>query len=41
MKVANELGLPPWWLNGQASVYISRKEDASKRRVFDHPPYQR
>ena len=28
---------PPWWLNEQASVYISKKEDASKRRVFDHP----
>ena len=28
-KVANELGLPPWWLNGQASVYITGKEDAS------------
>ena len=36
-KVADELGLPYWWLNEQASVYISGKEDASKRRVFDHP----
>jgi hypothetical protein len=26
-----------WWLNEQAGVYISGKEDASKRRVFDHP----
>jgi predicted nucleotidyltransferase len=35
--VANELGLPPWWLNEQASVYVSGKEDPGKRRVFDHP----
>ena len=36
-KVADDPGLPCWWLNEQASVYISGKEDASKRRVFDHP----
>ena len=36
-QVAQDLGLPRWWLNEQASVYISGKEDASKRRVFDHP----
>jgi hypothetical protein len=36
-KVAEDLGLPQWWLNEQASVYISAKEDVSKRRVFDHP----
>ena len=36
-NVAQELGLPPWWLNEQASVYISGKDDPSKRRVFDHP----
>jgi predicted nucleotidyltransferase len=35
--VADELGLPYWWLNEQASVYISGKEDPGKRRVFDHP----
>jgi hypothetical protein len=35
-KVADDLGLPNWWLNEQASVYISGKEDVSKRRVFDH-----
>jgi hypothetical protein len=29
-KVADDLGLPYWWLNEQASVYISGKEDASK-----------
>jgi hypothetical protein len=29
--------LPPWWLNEQATVYISGKDDPGKRRVFDHP----
>jgi hypothetical protein len=28
---------PMWWLNEQASVYISGKDDPGKRRVFDHP----
>jgi hypothetical protein len=37
MQVAKDLGLPRWWLNEQASTYISGKEDADKRRVFDHP----
>lgn len=37
LEVARELGLPRWWLNEQASVYISAAEDAGKRRVFDHP----
>jgi hypothetical protein len=36
-KVADDLGLPYWWLNEQASVYISGKEDTNGRRVFDHP----
>jgi len=36
-QVANDLGLPPWWLNEQATVYISGKDDPGKRRVFDHP----
>ena len=35
--VADDLGLPPWWLNEQATVYISGKDDLGKRRVFDHP----
>ena len=35
--VAEELGLPPWWLNEQAAVYVSGKDDPGKRRVFDHP----
>lgn len=36
-NVAGDLGLPHWWLNEQASVYISGKDDPGKRRVFDHP----
>ena len=36
-QVAEDLGLPPWWLNEQATVYISGKDDPGKRRVFDHP----
>jgi len=35
--VADDLGLPRWWLNERASTYISGKDDADKRRVFDHP----
>ena len=36
-NVAQDLGLPAWWLNEQASVYISGKDDPARRRVFDHP----
>ncbi len=36
-QVAKDLGLPPWWLNEQASAYISGKDDPGRRRVFDHP----
>ena len=35
--VADDLALPRWWLNEQASVYVSGKDDPGKRRVFDHP----
>jgi hypothetical protein len=35
--VVQDLGLPAWWLNEQASVYISGKDDPGRRRVFDHP----
>ena len=38
IKVAQELGLPMWWLNQQASVYISGKDDPGKRRVFPMIP---
>jgi predicted nucleotidyltransferase len=30
--VAKDLGLPPWWLNEQATAYISGKDDPGKRR---------
>lgn len=36
-RVADDLGLPYWWLNEKASVYISGNDDPGKRRVFDHP----
>jgi hypothetical protein len=36
VNVANDLGLPGWWLNEQASVYVSGKDDLGKRREFDH-----
>ena len=36
-KVAEAMGLPPWWLNEQASSYVSAQHDAGKREVFDHP----
>jgi hypothetical protein len=35
--VADDLGLPYWWLNEQASVYISGKEDTSRRRCSITP----
>ncbi|MGL5857342.1 MAG: DUF6036 family nucleotidyltransferase [Angustibacter sp.] len=34
--VADELGLPRWWLNDQASAYVTRGGDAQAPRVFDH-----
>ncbi len=35
--VADELGLPTWWLNEQASVYVAPGGDPGAARVFDHP----
>lgn len=35
--VAAELGLPHWWLNEQASSYVSPDGDPAASRVFDHP----
>jgi Nucleotidyltransferase of unknown function (DUF6036) len=35
--VADELGLPHWWLNEQASAFIAPGGDAAASRVFDHP----
>lgn len=36
-NVADTMGLPPWWLNEQASAYVSTQRDDGKREVFDHP----
>jgi hypothetical protein len=36
-RAPDDLGLPYWWLNEQASIYISGRDDPGKRRVFDHP----
>jgi hypothetical protein len=35
--VARDLGLPQWWLNEQASVYVAPGGDPAAPRVFDHP----
>jgi hypothetical protein len=35
--VAEELGMPAWWLNEQASVYVAPGGDPAAPRVFDHP----
>jgi predicted nucleotidyltransferase len=36
-SVADEMGLPPWWLNEQASSYVAAGGDPQAPRVFDHP----
>ena len=36
-NVAEAMRLPPWWLNEQASAYVSTQRDDGKREVFDHP----
>lgn len=35
--VADELRLPHWWLNEQASSYVAPGGDPAAPRVFDHP----
>jgi hypothetical protein len=35
--VADELGLPQWWLNERASAYVAPGGDSNAPRVFDHP----
>jgi hypothetical protein len=34
--VADELGLPRWWLKEQASVYVAPGGDRQAPRIFDH-----
>lgn len=34
--VAARQGLPPWWLNEQAAVYLSPQRDSGAAPVFDH-----
>lgn len=36
-RVADREHLPRWWLNEQASVYLSPQVDTSAAPVFDHP----
>lgn len=36
-SVALELGPPRWWLNEQASAYVSPVDDAEAALVFEHP----
>ena len=36
-RVAAEIGLPDWWLNEQASSYVTPGGDPSPSRVFNHP----
>ena len=35
--LARELGLPQWWLNEQASVYVAPDGDPTAPLSFDHP----
>jgi hypothetical protein len=37
VQVAEEMGLPRWWLNDQATVYLPRAPDEKARLFFDHP----
>lgn len=35
--VARDLGLPGWWLNEQATVYVAPGRDSAAPRIFDSP----
>ena len=35
--LAQEVGLPQWWLNEQASVYVAPGGDPTAPLTFDHP----
>lgn len=37
VEVATELGLPRWWLNDQATSYLSRLKDEGASLVVDYP----
>ena len=37
VEVAEEMGLPRWWLNDQATEYLPRSRDEKARLLFDHP----
>jgi hypothetical protein len=37
LEVAEELGLPRWWLNDQATAYLPELDDERARLIFDHP----
>lgn len=36
-EVAKEFGLPPWWLNEQASIYVAPGGDPAAPRTMDRP----
>lgn len=36
LRVAEDLGLPRWWLDDQATAYLPRVTD-DKAKIFDHP----
>jgi hypothetical protein len=36
VEVAEEMGLPRWWLNDQATAYLPRAKDEKARLIFDH-----
>jgi hypothetical protein len=37
VQVAEELGLPRWWLNDQATSYLSRLDDEGQATIADYP----
>jgi len=37
ITVAEEMNLPRWWLNDQATSYLPRIHDSQARVMFDHP----
>lgn len=37
VEVAEEIGLPHWGLNDQATSYLPRAKDDKARLLFDHP----